>query len=235
MDSSATSPRAELAAVAPLIALAIPIAIMTALFTWAIRMRIKYHRSRNSPLATEIGNLEVGSSDEIVDGGQVPWRDLLDALAVKPEGSYHEGWMGTMLGLKTKWSTSTNVLEPHRMWGERHGRKVSIRLGPDEKIEGGTTMFSNKHIRAITKVEAAFPEFELRGENGALSADGDPPQPVWRVLGRIGLCPEVWDDLTVTAGAGGIVANRPIIGDALNSWIYDLWLCERLADQFGAP
>src|SRR4051812_46049495 len=110
----------------------------------------------------------IGSSMSIDDAGHVPWRDLLDALAVQPEGAYHDGWMGTMLGLQTKWSTSTTVLEAHRLWGTHNGREVAIRLGADEKIEGDTQLMSNKHIRAITTVNGPTDPFEIVGEAGVL-------------------------------------------------------------------
>ena len=116
------------------ILLVIPIGIMAAVLAWAIPARRRYQQALHSPLSKAKGGLAIGSSSSITDAGQVPWRDLLDALAVQPEGSYHEGWMGTMLGLETKWSTSTTVLEAHRMWGTRNGHAIQIRLGPDEKI-----------------------------------------------------------------------------------------------------
>jgi len=213
--------------------LVIPIGIMAAVLAWAIPARRRYRRALHGPLATARGGVAIGSAASITDAGQVPWRDLLDALAVEPEGSYHEGWMGTMLGLKTKWSTSTTVLEAHRMWGPRHGREVKIRLGPDEKIEGGTELYSNKHIRAITTIEVALPEFELAGDAGTVRALGEVPAPVATVLKQLRPSPEIWHKLTVKAGPAGITANRPAAIDPLNSWLYDLWLCERIATALG--
>jgi hypothetical protein len=206
----------------------IPITIMTLLFRWAFRMRRRYRGALHGPLSQPLGNLQIGSAPAIRDAGQVPWRDLLDALAVQPEGPYHEGWMGTMLGLSTKWSTSTTILEPHRMWGEREGRSVEIRLGPNEKIEGNRTMFSNKNIQAITRVATPMPEFVLDGDGGALRTTSVLPGAVNSVLVSIGPS-EVWHELRIVAGPAGIEARRPIVGDALNSWLYDLWLCERIA------
>src|SRR4051812_31791948 len=134
------------------IALVIPIGIMAAVLAWAIPARRRYQQALHSPLATARGGVAIGTSASLADAGHVPWRDLLDALAVQPEGSYHDGWMGTMLGLQTKWSTSTTVLEANRLWGAHNGRDVAIRLGADEKVEGGTELYSNKHIRATTSV-----------------------------------------------------------------------------------
>jgi len=212
-----------------LLVLLIPITIMTLVFTWAIRARRRYRRAIASPLSTPRGTVPIGSAASIRDAGQVPWRDLLDGLAVEPEGRYHEGWMGTMLGLKTKWSTSTTILEAHRMWGVREGRNVTIRLGPDEKIEGNHTMFSNKHIQAITRVELAAPSFVLVGVDGELDAEDFVPGAVNSVLMSIQPSAEVWHDVRITAGPTGIEARRPTGADPLNLWLYDLWLCERLA------
>src|SRR3954468_16879216 len=142
-----------------LVVLVIPIGIMAAVLAWALPARKRYKQALRSPLAHACGNVAIGSAASIADAGQVPWRDLLDALAVQPEGPYHEGWMGTMLGLQTKWSTAPTVLEPHRMWGMRHGHRVQIRRGPDEKTEGGTELYSNKHIRAIVEIDGVLPPF----------------------------------------------------------------------------
>jgi hypothetical protein len=217
-----------------IVLLIIPIGIMVAVLAWALPARRKYKVALKSPLQDAKGSVAIGSAAAISDPGRVPWRDLLDALAVQPEGPYHEGWMGTMLGLQTKWSTSSTVLEPHRMWGVRHGHNVQIQLGPDEKVEGGTELYSNKHIRAIIDIEAVLPPFEVTGENGRLSAHGDVPPAVTEVLRGLQSSPEVWQKLTVTAGPTGIRSSRPSVGDVLNCWLYDLWLCERLAAALGA-
>src|SRR5205085_4822312 len=108
-----------------------------------------------------------------------------------------------------------------------------IRLGPDEKIEGSTEMYSNKHIRAITMIEVALPEFELVGEGGVVRAHGPVPDAVAAVLTQLRPSPEIWSKLSVKSGPSGITANRPAVADPLNSWLYDLWLCERIAAALG--
>lgn len=217
-----------------IVVLIIPIGIMAAVLAWALPARRRWKQALKSPLQNATGTVAIGSAASIPDPGHVPWRDLLDALAVQPEGRYHEGWMGTMLGLQTKWSTSTDVLEPHRMWGARNGHEVKIRLGPDEKIEGGTELYSNKHIRAIIDIEGAMPPFEVTGEAGTLRGHGEVPPAVAEVLRGMQSSPDVWHKLTVTAGPTGIRSNRPSVGDVLNCWLYDLWLCERLVAALGA-
>jgi hypothetical protein len=216
------------------ILLVIPIGIMAAVLAWAIPARRRWKQALKSPLQNATGTVPIGSAASIADPGHVPWRDLLDALAKQPEGPYHEGWMGTMLGLETKWSTSTTVLEPHRMWGTRNGHAIQIRLGPDEKIEGGTELYSNKHIRAIIDIQAPMPPFEIVGENGVLQPHGTVPPEVQALLGQLRPSPEIWHKLLITAGPSGIRSNRPSVGDVLNCWLYDLWLCERLVSVVGA-
>jgi hypothetical protein len=72
-------------------------------------------------------------------------------------------------------SASSSVLEPHVHCGTRDGRQVFIRMGPDEKLEGGTTMLSNRHVRSITVLRVEAPVFDVSSEEGALTAsDGTP-------------------------------------------------------------
>ena len=217
-----------------IVVLIIPIGIMAAVLAWALPARKRWKQALKSPLQNATGTVPIGSAASISDPGHVPWRDLLDVLAVQPEGPYHDGWMGTMLGLETEWSTATDLLEPHRMWGTRNGHAVKIRLGPDEKIEGGTELYSNKHIREIIDILAVLPPFEVTGEAGKLRANGEVPPAVAEVLRGMQSSPDVWHKLTVTAGPTGIRSNRPAVGDVLNCWLYDLWLCERLVAAMGA-
>ena len=65
-------------------------------------------------------------------------------------------------------------------------------------------------------------------------ARDDVPRPVADVLKQLKPSPEIWHKLTVEAGPDGITANRPASIDPLNSWLYDLWLCERVASALGA-
>jgi hypothetical protein len=41
-------------------------------------------------------------------------------------------------------------------------------MGPDEKLEGGTTMLSNRHVRSITVLRVDAPQFDVTSENGLL-------------------------------------------------------------------
>jgi hypothetical protein len=42
-----------------------------------------------------------------------------------------------------------------------------------------------------------------------------------------------WSDTRITGGPEGIVATRDAIDGIENSWAYDLWLIERIAERLG--
>jgi hypothetical protein len=226
----------------PIVAFAVPVVIVGAVLIPALRLRRRARvgrraqAERRTPDATELG-----SAEHIADPAAYSIDALLKALAVRPEdhgptadGMPHdEGWQGTMLGLKSRMSAASEVLEPHVYWGTRDGRQVFVRIGPDEKIEGGTTMFSNRHVRSITVVRVAAPAFDLESEGGALRApDGTPPE-IGGLVG--GLAPDeaTWSDVRIAGGPTGIVAARSAIDGTTGSWVYDLWLLERLAQALG--
>jgi hypothetical protein len=121
-------------------------------------------------------------------------------------------------------------------WGVRLGREVLIRTGPDEEIEGGTVLYSNRHIRSLTVVRVHAPEFEVTGEDGVLRVEEYPvPDGVSAAVNSLSRSPRVWRDLRVAGGAEGLVAARPAVDDVLDLWLYDLWLLERIADLLDAP
>ncbi len=229
---------------AVLLILAVPVVIMAFLLIRGIRLRARQEQIRAGRLARRVDGIPLGSADRIADGGQVPWQNLLEALAVRPEdhgpagGMPHdEGWAGTMLGLKSRMSSGTGPSEPHVYWGERHGRQVLIRLGADEKLEGGM-LTTNRRLIEVTLVRAQFPPFALRGHGGSVEpADGTGPLPgtVAAVIVSLEPAPDVWRKLQIVAGPEGIVAQRPQLDDFVSGWIYDLWLLERLATAAGAP
>ena len=205
----------------PYVFLAIPVVIMLLLARWAIRTRAHSRRGRSAEPRLEA---------------------ILHELAVAPENHgprdgmpHDEGWMGTMLGLRSKISASTNVLEPHVFWGERHGRQVFVRVGPDERIEGGTTMFSNRHVRDITVVRCATPPFvgEFTPDGWRLTADA--PDGAHAVIAPLENDAALWDDVVIAGGRAGLVASRHGAPGTWFPWVADLWLLERLADAIGTP
>jgi hypothetical protein len=220
------------------IALAIPVVIMLLVVPPALRRRAHVARARaaESDRLAEAG-VDVGSAGVISDPSDYSTTALLKALAVRPadygpdEMHYAEGWAGTMLGLKSRIATSTNVLEPHVFWGVRGLGQVFIRVGPDETIEGGTTMLSNRHIRSITVLRVASPEFRIQSDDGTLRLDTPAPAEVETIVAGLTTSSTTWSDTRIIAGPDGIVASRDAIDGLEASWAYDLWLLERIAER----
>jgi hypothetical protein len=222
----------------PLLFLAIPVVLMGWLLAKAIPMRRRYNRVRRGPLMRPVEGIPIGSAKAISDGGVIPSQNLLEALAIAPEDHgpkgglpHDEGSGATMLGLRSRVPLNTSgPSEPIVYWGVRDGRQVFVRLGVDEKGEGGE-IYTNRRLRQCTVVRIALPSFRLRGDDGLLTLEeGRLPRPAEVVLAALSRSPDIWRDLRIVAGSDGIVAVRPQIGDVLGGWIYDLWLLERIAD-----
>ena len=99
--------------------------------------------------------------------------------------------------------------------GERHGRRVSIRL------EGGSTV----------ALGGAVEEFTVRCRGERLrAADGAPPGVV-AVLDPLRPS-SYWKGVTVSGGALGVTVERD--RDGGEHWMRDLWLAEHLADAAAA-
>jgi hypothetical protein len=222
----------------PLVAFAVPVLIVGAVLIPAIRLRRRASRGRRAQSrhrATAVA--ELGSADSIDDPVPYSIDALLTALAVRPEDHgpteeglpHDEGWSGTMLGLRSRVSSSTSVLEPHVYWGTREGRQVFIRVGLDEKIQGGTTLLSNRHNRCITVLRVAAPSFDIVSERGALRASGESPAGIHDLVKGLTRDPATWSDSRIAGGPEGIVAARSAIDGTTGSWPYDLWLLERIA------
>lgn len=227
-----------------LLAFAIPAAIMIAVLTWGLRLRrragvARRAQERRAPASA----VELGSAEAVSDPSSYSIEAVLKAMAVQPEdhgptpdGMPHdEGWMGTMLGLRSRMSSSTTVLEPHVYWGEREAGQVFVRIGPDEKLEGGTTMFSNRHVRNITVLRVAAPPFDIASEGGALRASPGSSPELHGLLAGLSGDEATWGDVTVAGGGAGIVAARGAIDATIGRWVYDLWLCEWIARSLGFP
>jgi hypothetical protein len=100
--------------------------------------------------------------------------------------------------------------------GERHGRRVTVRMPADEST------------RAMCQVlvEARAPEFEFRSRDGRLKAgDGAPPAAA-EALKSVPNSPR-WNGLKGRAGPGGVEVEHKGVGHG--DWLLDLWLAERLA------
>ena len=222
----------------PFLAFLVPALIVAAVLIPALRSRRRASVARRSQGRRRSGAAtDLGSAARIDDPAPYSIEALLKALAITPEdhgptadGMPHdEGWMGTMLGLKSRMSAASEVLEPHVHWGTREGRQVFIRIGPDEKLEGGTTMLSNRHIRAITVLRVEAPTFDIASDGGTLRASDESPERVHTLIDSLAPDRPTWSDVLIAGGPAGIVAARRAIDGTAGSWVYDLWLCERIA------
>src|SRR4051812_30886670 len=106
----------------PVLFLLIPVAIMAGVGGTALRRRGRAGAARRAQARRRpAAGTTVGSAAEVADPSGYSATALLKALAVRAEDEerYSEGWAGTMLGLKTKTSSSVSVLEPNVFWGTR--------------------------------------------------------------------------------------------------------------------
>ncbi|HEY7456541.1 MAG TPA: hypothetical protein VH703_04640 [Solirubrobacterales bacterium] len=100
--------------------------------------------------------------------------------------------------------------------GERHGRRVKIRLGGSETGS-----------RSEVVVAAPLPEFSAKSRDGRVRpAEGAPENIVATLQGTPNSTR--WKKVTLEAGPDGIEIVRKGGGQA--DWLCDLWLAERLAE-----
>jgi hypothetical protein len=113
----------------------------------------------------------------------------------------------------------TDVSGPTIMSGERHGRRVEIRLDA-------------KHSQ--TTVGGSAPAFKIEGDDGRLKASGRTPAALRGLVEAIGSDPR-WKRVEATGTADGVVVSRRLRASQATEqrWMADLWLAERLADAAG--
>jgi hypothetical protein len=215
-----------------------PLAVLVLVY---LLFRIQTRPIRDHPLNNPLPGIETGSAAQITDAGSIGWPSLLDALStvrVDPdENDRHAGPENSVaetLGLQAP--TVVGRFQPNLIYGVRHGRQVFIRIGIDETYLTGVT---TRHMRQITVLRVAVPDFEFVGERGVLrpeSAEADVPAALHAVLHALRPSPDVWDGLLVVGGPEGIVASRPVPHRVRVrfQWLYDLWLVERIADSLHA-
>ncbi len=224
----------------PFVFFAIPAAIFAVVMVWAVRSRRARSRSRRGE-ASRPGpdSVAQGSGSAIRDPAAINAEGIEQALAIgdAPSGRPGEPLAATAarLGLRSRISTATHLLEAHFAYGERHGRQVFARIGPDEKIAGGSVMTSNKHVRVLCVVRVAAPELLLAERDGRLQGDPSTPPEVAAVLDGLSAS-ELWRHVHVRGGPDGIVFSRPALDDATGrAWLDGLWLLERIADKLRLP
>ena len=99
--------------------------------------------------------------------------------------------------------------------GERHGRRVSIRLGGEERT-------------GASEVSVAAPaaEFSAKSRDGRVRPGDGAPEAVVAALKGVPNSTR-WKKVTVAGGPEGIEVVRK--GGEQSDWLCDLWLAERLA------
>jgi len=100
--------------------------------------------------------------------------------------------------------------------GERHGRRVSIRLGGE-----GRTGASE------VTVATAVPPFSARSRDGRVRPGDGAPEAVVTALKSVPNSTR-WKKVAVEAGPEGVVVTRK--AGEQSDWLCDLWLAERLAE-----
>jgi len=110
------------------------------------------------------------------------------------------------------WGVNGRLRGQLLMEGSRHGRPVSV-----SQVERNST----------TTVKAAVPSFEANARDGRIGAGGAAPEAVAAVLAELPNSTR-WKGVKVRAGPAGIEVERK--GDP-GSWLWDLWLAERLAGK----
>ena len=99
--------------------------------------------------------------------------------------------------------------------GERHGRRVTVRLG------GGEV-----GARSEVTVSAPAPEFAAKSRDGRVRPADGAPETIAAALRAVPNSTR-WKRLEVKGGPEGIVVTRK--GGEQSDWLCDLWLAERLA------
>lgn len=220
----------------PIVAFAVPALIVLAVLIPALRKRRRYKKARQAQKSgIQASTVALDSAESIGDGGDYSTEALLRAMSIAEEDwgptgdlPHNEGAPAEALGLKAKIGDATEVLEPTIYWGSRPQGQVFIRMGPDEKIAGGTELYSNRHIRQIVTLRASAPEFLMGVKDGRPAiVEGNVPG-LDATLARIKPNPAVWDGFAAKGGSEGMVTSRSAV-DQPGFWAYDLWLLERIA------
>jgi hypothetical protein len=100
--------------------------------------------------------------------------------------------------------------------GERHGRRVAVRVGSTETTS-----------RSEVTVATPVPEFKAKSRDGRVRPGDGAPESVAAALKQVPNSTR-WKKVTVEGGPEGIEIVRKGGGQA--DWLCDLWLAERLAE-----
>jgi hypothetical protein len=167
-----------------------------------------------------------GRAAEIADPAELGWEVVWEAL--KTEAPADDGALTQELGLTEEHEIAqdTTDMAATEFSGSRNGRRVSLRIGVVP------TIWRERGANEV-QVEAAVPPFRAKEDGGRLVAEPGGPPEVEESLASLTPSKDVWKQLEIEGGPHGILARRPVTAHP-QGYVYDLWLCERLADRLGA-
>lgn len=177
------------------------------------------------------------AAESIVDPSGYSWEVILEALALEPEEEdpapqaqpRGDAYYASLLGLEASLrGGEQGTIRPNLLWGSRPLGQVFIRSGADERAEA-RQIATDRHWRDITVLRVEAPNFELWSEHGVLVPSEMTPSPVRELISWLRPDETLWQRSLIVAGPAGIVASRPSLGPVTGGWVYDLWLCERMA------
>lgn len=159
-----------------------------------------------------------GSIRALMPGGEMDKGYENVGLAMAPLG--FEVTERPQVGIETRDPTSGRVGPKIRgalaLEGERHERRVSVRLGSTETAS-----------RSEVKVAVATAEFEAKSRDGRVRPVDGTPEDLAAALKAVPNSTR-WKKVAVEGGPEGIEVTRKGGGQA--DWLCDLWLAERLAE-----
>jgi hypothetical protein len=159
-----------------------------------------------------------GSVRALAPGGEMDQGYEKVGLAMAPLGL--EVTQRPTVGVETREATTgrvgTKIHGALVLSGERHGRRVSVRLG-----SGEASATSEVEVRVATL------EFEAKSRDGRVRPASGAPASIVVALQAVPSSTR-WKKVTAKGGPDGIVVARK--GGAQGDWLCDLWLVERLAE-----
>lgn len=171
---------------------------------------------------------QVPNAAEISDPSPFGWEVLWEALKTEPPAD-EPSTLTQELGLDQEREITSPYGGPSwyatEFSGTRHGRNVALRMGVIPKIRGNG--YNEVHIAS------SVVPFRLGVADGRPAVQEGTAAALEQVVGNLAPAPDVWRKLEVDGGPDGILARRPVTAHP-QGYLYDLWLIERIADQFGA-
>ena len=185
-----------------------------------------FHRSDDRTQASPTPLEMRGRAEEIADPAGLDWEVVWEALKTEPPAD-DASTLTQELGLDDEQEVRAGFerVPGTEFSGTRHGRRVALRIGIVPSARG----------KAVNEVEVAarVAPFRIEAEDGRLVAEPGAVPEVGELLAGLAPAPEVWRDVVVEGGPGGIRSRRPVTSHP-QGYVYDFWLVERFADRLGA-